>query len=222
MFRRGTRVFEEQKVDGVSGGEQVGEKPAAPAAEKPADAKGTDTAWLNERLERAKRTAAEEALKAAGFSSLDEAKQAKALAEAQKSEAQKTAERLAALEPKAKEAEEIRGRLERYADAELAKLSDAQREAVLALSGGDKAKALDAVEKLRPTWGAPAAAATSTTTTTPPPPAATAPGRTAPPAAGATTSVDVKREFEALKTKNPFAAAQVLKDNWGTIVGESK
>lgn len=189
---------------------RTGQEPSQPAPVQPAVAntqpvpqsQGEPT-WLPERLKRAEESAVKELLKSTGFTSLEDLKAAKAVVDAQKTEAQRTAERLAALEPKAKEAEDYRARLERYADSVLAGLSEVQRSAVLSLSGGDKARALDAVEALRPTWVQAAPAAPPAVPVASP----TAPSSPAPSSATA-SSKPKTAEWEELKKTNPFAAAQ--------------
>lgn len=184
--------------------EQSKQEPSNVAKPQPT-AQAQEPSWLPDRLKRAEESAVKDLLKATGFSSLDELKAAKAVVDSQKTEAQRVAERLAALEPKAKEADDYRARLERYADSVLSGLSEVQRNAVLSLSGGDKAKALDAVEALRPTW---AQVATTQPMPAPVPLASpTAPAAPAPPSA-TTSSKPKTAEWEELKKTNPFAAAQ--------------
>ena len=162
---------------------------------------------LNERIARAKRSAIEDALKEFGVGSIDDAKaaiaKARELEEAKKSEIEKFSERVKALEPEAKRAAELTARLAKYADAELAKLTEAQRDAVLAIAGEDKARALETIEALRPTWSAPVAAPS---TALPAPAKTTASG--AAPAATTTPTVDHKAVYEALKKEHPMKAAR--------------
>jgi hypothetical protein len=174
--------------------------------------------WLPDRLQRAEQAAVTKALSTLGVKTLDEAKAvieaAKKAEDAQKTEAQRTQERLAALEPEAQAAKAYRERLERFADAELGKLSEPQRAAVLRLADGDKAKALDAIEALRPTWQ------TAPPPAPPPPPATTAPPPTAP-SSTAPSAVNVKEQYRALREKNPFAAAELLARHYRDITSES-
>lgn len=178
-----------------------------------------EPAWLPERLARAR----EAALKELGFASVEDAKAAKAAADAAKTDAQKQAEKLAELEKVAVKAKAHEASLSRMADVELAKLSDAQKSAVTALAGDDKIAALDVIEKLRPTWTTQAPAATTEAAPKPPagPPASTAPGRTAP-AAATTSKADPKTEFKQLASTNPFAAAALLQTHFGAIVSPDK
>lgn len=194
-------------------------QPAQPvlASQQPATQPQGEPTWLPERLKRAEESAVKDLLKSTGFASLDELKAAKALVDAQKTEAQRVAERLAALEPKAKEAEDYKARLERYADGVLASLTEAQRAAVLSLSGGDKAKALDAVEALKPTWVQTAAPSQPAAV---PVAAATAPAASAPKDSSA-SSKPKTAEWEELKKVNPFAAAQFRFQHLAEIAKES-
>jgi translation initiation factor IF-2 len=164
--------------------------PAAPIAATIPTPTASEPDWLPKRLEQAKATIAK----------------AKALEESQKSELQKLNERIAALEPTAKKAADYEQVIAKHADAELAKLTDEQRAAVLAIAGDDKARALSTVEALRPTWvkAAPAAPA-------PPPPPANTAAATAAPTGGLVPTVNHKATWEALKATNPMYAAQYLR-----------
>lgn len=176
------------------------------ATAKPADEKAP--AWLPERIEQAKRSAMAETLKALGVTDVESAKaaiaKARELEEASKSEIEKLAGKLAALEPQAKRAADLEERIGRLADAELAKLSDAQRDAVKRLAGDDRARMLDALDALRPTWTAPAA---PTNAPAPLPTAASTAQAPAPPPAAKTHGVDHRATYEALKASNPVMAA---------------
>lgn len=184
---------------------------AAPSAK--ADA---EPDWLPARLQRAR----EATLKELGFATVEDAKAAKAAADAAKTDAQKQAEKLAELEKVAVKAKAHEASLARMADVELAKLSDAQKAAVNALAGDDKIAALDVIEKLRPTW---TAKVTEPNTEPAPkgPPASTAPGRTAPSEATSSKG-DPVSEYNRLKEVNPFAAAQILQSNFGAVVAPKK
>lgn len=182
----------------------------APVA--PAKADDKNPAWLPERIEQAKRSAQADALKALGVESFDAAKaaiaKARELEEASKTEIQRLSEKALALEPLAKRAAELDATVARYADAELAKLSEAQRAAVAAIAGDDKARALATIDALRPTWVAAAAAPTAASAPIP------APANTsqvpAPKAAMATAGVDHKATYEGMRATNPVMAAQYL------------
>lgn len=182
--------------------------PSAPAAGEPA--------WLPERIERAKRSVLNEA----GFKDADEAKAAKAALDATKSEQQKTAERLAALEPKAQQSDGFKARLERYADSELAKLTEPQRAAVTAIIGDDKTRALDVIVELRPTWASGTSADAKAAPVAAETPKQTAPGRIAPTEATTSSVASKLAEYTRLKDTNPFAASNYLAANYGEIERE--
>lgn len=179
---------------------------AAPPAEKSPNV--GEPEWLPKRIEQAKRSAEAEALKTLGVDSFEAAKaaiaKARELEESKKSEIEKFAEKVKSLEPEAKKAVALAARLDKYADAELAKLSEAQKAAVLAIAGDDKGSALDAIEALRPTWNSQADAPKPL-----PAPASTAVA-TAPPPAAAAPVTNHRATWEALKETNPFLAAQYL------------
>jgi hypothetical protein len=186
--------------------------PASSAGQPPPAAPSDDKISLsqqalNERLARAKRSALDEALKELGVDNLEAAKgavaKARELEEAKKSEIEKFSEKVKALEPEAKKAKDLSDRLARYADAELSKLTEPQKAAVLAIAGEDKARALDTIEALRPTWAAAPAAASATL---PAPAKTTASGPA--PAATAAPTIDHKAVYEALKAEHPMKAAQ--------------
>lgn len=169
-------------------------------------------AWLPERIEQAKRSAQADALRALGVDSFDAAKaaiaKARELEEASKSEIQRLTDKVAGLEPLTKRAAELDATVARYADAELSRLSEAQRAAVTAIAGDDKARALATIDALRPTWAAAPAAPTAASAPIP------APANTsqvpAPRAATASAGVDHKATYEALAASNPVKAAQYL------------
>lgn len=183
---------------------------ALPAPEPKADDKAP--AWLPERIEQAKRSAQADALKALGVDSFDAAKaaiaKARELEEASKSEIQRLTDRVAGLEPLTKRAAELDATVARYADAELSKLTEAQRAAVAAIAGDDKSRALATIDALRPTWVAASAAPTAASAPIP------APANTsqvpAPKAATASAGVDHKATYEGMRGTNPVMAAQYL------------
>lgn len=164
--------------------------------------------WLPKRLEQAKRSAADEMLKALGLDSLDAAKavitKAKELEDSKKSEIQRLQEEKSKLEPEAKRATDLAAVVAKYADAELAKLTEEQRAAVAAIAGDDKARTLATVEALRPTWIKAAPIPVQ-----PPTPATTA-ASTAAPAGAAIPTLNHKATWESLKQSNPMLAAHYL------------
>jgi hypothetical protein len=177
----------------------------APVA--PAKADDKNPAWLPERIEQAKRSAMAETLKALGVADVESAKvaiaKARELEEASKSEIQKLADRLASVEPQATRARDLEERLSRFADAELSKLSENQRAAVMRIAGDDKARALDTIEALRPTWSSQSQSAPSAPLPAPASTAQQAPPTPAKPSNG----IDHRATYEALKAQNPVMAA---------------
>ncbi len=167
--------------------------------------------WLPMRLEQAKRSATGEVLKALGVDNVEAAKaaidKARAIEEQSKSELQRLNERLNSLEPKATRASALEDRLSRLADAELAKLTEQQRAAVLAIAKDDKTAALDTIEALRPTWAALAAPAVAAPL---PAPAKTTAAPAAPPASTTSATTDYRAVYESMKAENPLAAALYL------------
>lgn len=129
--------------------------------------------WLNERLERERKTAAKEAeasvrkamLAELGFDDPEVAKKlaadAKKRAEDQKTLEQRVAERDATLKAKEDRNRELEESVKSYADMQLASLTEQQKAAVLAVAGTDPPRQLKMIEALRPTWivAAPAAPA---------------------------------------------------------------
>lgn len=196
---------------------------AAPAVPPPApSATGDDKApaWLPERIEQAKRAATADALKALGVDSIDAAKaavsKARELEEASKTELQRYADKVSALEPMAKRAADLEATIGRIADVEVSRLTEEQRSAVAAIAGDDKARVLATIEALRPTWNKPQASAPNA-----PAPIA-APANTAqkpPPSpnASAVSGVDHAATYQALKAENPVMAAAYLSQHQRAI-----
>lgn len=186
------------------------------AAAPPAEPK--EPAWLPERLARAKSTGAEELLKTAGFSSLDELKAAKEelqkLKESQLSEQERAQKERDALMQRATRAGELEAAVSAFAARELTALTDAQAQAVKAIAGEDPARILATIDSLKPTWAAAAAAPA-------PAPAPAAPATTAqtggPPAAAQHSQVDHLAEFKRLKSTNPFLAQRYLAEHQAEI-----
>ncbi len=174
--------------------------------------------WLNDRLARAsasaKKSAEAEALKLLGVSSFDEAKasiaKAKELEESKKTEIEKFADKVKALEPVAKRSSELEEKLTRYADAEMARLTDEQKAAVTRIVGDDKTRILDTIEALRPTWVA--KTEESKTDEKEPAKKLPAPAKTtasgAPPKGADPEVIDHKAVYERLKEENPMKAAR--------------
>lgn len=130
----------------------------APAPTTPAVPDATQVpAWLPERLEQARNSAKLQLAKDNGFESIEAfekfTKDAKAAAEASKTEAQKQADKLAQLEQEARVGKEALAAVRVMADEEYRKLTDAQKEAVRGVAGDDPSLRLKTIVALRPTWG---------------------------------------------------------------------
>lgn len=193
--------------------------PDAPvASEQP------EPSWLNARLERAKAAAMNDVARMLGVDNLEKAKAqletARKLEDERKTELQRLTERTVALEAAAKRAEQLEGVLSQRAEVELAGLTDAQRAAVTALAGDDKAAQLRAITALRPTWQAAVAtaAAASTASTAAPtpaaaprvPPASTSAATSQPASTTAAQLVDHRAEYDRIRATNPVFAAHYL------------
>lgn len=141
--------------------------PAAQQSAKPkyeVDYDPNNPPWLNDRLERERKTAAKEAEVAArkaqlaelGFDDIEVAKKLaadeKKRQEERKSLETKVAERDATLKAKEDRNRELEESVKSYAEGQLAGLTDVQRAAVIAVAGSDPPKQLKAIEALRPTW----------------------------------------------------------------------
>ena len=185
--------------------------PAAPvAAPISAVAPVDDPKWLAARLEQNERAL----LKKLGVENVTDVEKAmvdyRAKLEADKSEATKNAERIAELTKANGRLAEVEGVVKARADIELSGLDEAKRAAVKAIAGEDPAKVLSAIDALKPTWvTAPVVAPVTPATPVVVQPASTAPARTAP-GGDAASPVDHKAVYDALKTKNPFQAADYL------------
>lgn len=186
--------------------------PDAPAA----TAASEEPTWLAGRLERAKQAAMNDIARMLGVDNLDKAKAqleaARKAEDERKTELQRLTDRTVALEAAAKRAEQLEGVLSQRADVELGTLTDAQRSAVLALSGEDKAAQLKAITALRPTWQAQAAAAAPAAAPPAPraAPASTSAATTQPASTSAQPMVDHRAEYDRLRSVNPVFAAHYL------------
>ena len=170
---------------------------AAPAAQATQD----DPNWLPARLERERKAIA----KRFGAESLDDIdarlKKLGELEVERMSEAERLQTRIKQLEPLESETKALREAVSAMAKRELASLTEAQRAIVEDLTGGDAAKALAVIEKLRPTWAqqpAPIAPAA--------PPANTAPAAPAPQPVSPMTENHLAT-WERMRAENPMAAA---------------
>lgn len=178
-----------------------------------------DENWLKGRLDQAKKSGQKELLKSLGVDKPEDVKAAldrlKVLDEEKLTTEQKTAAKLAELEPKASRAVALEATVKAYADKELAGLSELQRAAVTNLAGEDPERVLKTIESLRPTWGASAGAAgavetsgsTGSTGATGSAGASTTAAGKAPGAITNTESpVDHKAVYAGLLKTNPFEA----------------
>jgi len=236
MFRSISRVLfnEAPAPDAGAGASGGGSTPAgATGATAAAGATGAtasdavpekDENWLKGRLDQAKKSGQKELLKSLGVEKPEDVKAAldrlKVLDEEKLTTEQKTAAKLAELEPKASRAAALEATVKGYADRELAGLSELQRAAVTNLAGEDPERVLKTIESLRPTWGASgatgAAGAQGATGATGSTGATGATGSTgasttaAGKAPGAITNtespVDHKAVYADLLKTNPFAA----------------
>jgi hypothetical protein len=130
--------------------------PQAPAAQPAASTSEQDPSWLPKRLDEAKAAAKRELLKELGAEDPRDIKAAladlHAKREAEKSEIQKLTEKAAALATKATRADELEQVLSARAKREMAGLSEARRNAVIALAGDDPALRIKTIDALRPSW----------------------------------------------------------------------
>lgn len=185
--------------------------PVATPAPAPAQAE-QEPAWLAGRLARERDAVTKQLLADLGVSDTKDAKAAiKSLRDAEaakKTEEQKLRERLAALEPLESRVTALTATLETMAQAELGKLTEAQKAAVTRVAGGDPQRTLDVISALRDSWAvAPAPA---------PAPANTAPAASAP-APAAPGVPNHLATWEALKRANPVEAARYLVANRAAI-----
>lgn len=166
-------------------------------------------AWLKPRLDREREAAQKALLRDLGVDDPKAAKDAlaayKAAQDAAKTEAQRLADEVSALRPKAERLSALESVIAARAEFELGSLTEAQRAAVLSLAGDDAAARLRTIDALRPTWAAQQAAAAAA----PKPlaaPASTTASAVAP-RPGEPTQTDHKAVYAELKKSNPIAAA---------------
>lgn len=176
---------------------------ATPIAQPPQPATSEDPQWLPARLERERKAIA----KRFGGESLDDVEaKLKKLAELETermSESEKLQARIKQLEPLETETKSLRDAISAMAKRELSTLTESQRAIVEDLSGGDGARAIAVIEKLRPTWTQQAASALLQPTQAP---ANTTPAAPAPQAAVLMTENHLAT-WERLRAENPMAAA---------------
>jgi hypothetical protein len=124
--------------------------PAVP--DQPAGGGEPNPAWLKSRLEREQRTM----LKSLGVESVEDISAAladlKKRRDSEKTERQVLDEAMAQLKAQVKRIPALESALNAQTDAEMAKLTDGQRAAVLNIAPVDKAQQLSCINALRPTW----------------------------------------------------------------------
>jgi hypothetical protein len=198
-----------------------------PAAEKNPDGWSISKEAFDQRVASARQAAVNDALKQAGFESLDAAKAAGEAAKAAADASKTVEDKLADLGAQAEAGQRAKGALARYAQTEMSRLSEGQRNAVTAAVGDDPEKQLTTIEALRPTWAASATAATDTTAATAPAPVqqTTAPQGSPPPEASPAQTPSPAAVRESMRnpestTFNPFKAASFSLANARTAYGE--
>lgn len=203
--------------------EQTPAAPAATATTAPAatpapgeEYKGMSPEAFKARLEAERTAGVKAALKELGFDKLDDAKArvaaAKSLEDAQKSELQRATERAAQLEARAKAADSYEATIKRYADQELGGLSPEAKRLVELQAGEDPHARLQAIANLRESGmlaklGGPTSAPKGATTGATPGPAALqgqSPG-------------NAYQQWEAMRAKDPTAAAHLYSRNRAAI-----
>lgn len=226
--------------------------PVSPVVPPPAPDAGGDPAWLPARLDRARTAAAADVLRELGITDVAAGKAAIAEAarvrDASKSESERQAEQLAALRTRVAQADESAAALKEYAEAELSKLTQDQREAVVDIAGTDHAKQLKTLVRLRKTWakdgalpaqsagspvptppggtpptpGAPAGGGTTPPVPPPPapPPNTVPPAGSAPPGASGGSPTSKLSQWRELEKSNPFAASNFYLRNYSEIERE--
>lgn len=111
------------------------------------------SAQLKDRLDETRRSAETAALKGLGFETREQAdafvKSAKALQDAQLTEAQRQAKALEELAPKAQRADALAARLKTYSDREFAGLPETIQKAIDKSANGDPEKRLEVIDLFR-------------------------------------------------------------------------
>lgn len=213
--------------------------PAAPAPAPAAQPPAGDPAWLNPRLEQAKRSA----LRDAGFETPEEAaaakKRLKELEDEKRTEQQRLEAQVKELEGPAAQAAGLQKRVDAWALQQMATLTPEQQASVKQLAGDDASKQLEVIEALKPTWAAappadPAAAAAEQPAGSPPAaPSGTPPTPARPPVAPATTTHTQPApdgsaapaeshlaRYEAIKKSNPVEAGIYRREHSAAIAQE--
>jgi hypothetical protein len=194
-------------------------KPHIKADELPPDA-------LKTRLAEAEAKAKRDLLASLGVASVEDAAKAvadaKALADAKKSDAEKLTQRELEIADAKKTLSEYQTAIDAVWAGEAAKLTPAQVEAINEVAGADANSAVKVrvLGSLRKTWATPAPAASPAPTPPPAPPASTTAAAPAPAPTGATSPTDHKAVFENLQKTNPIRAAAYLQQHEREIFPE--
>lgn len=145
--------------------------PVAPVPE-PEKEPEKEPGWLKGRIERAAAAERKKLLESLGVASEDDIKAAvkavKDQEDAKKSLEQKALETAQALDLERKRVAEYQTALRGVADAELARLTEAQRAAVQSVAGDDPTRVLNTLRALSPTWAAPPPSAPAAPPAAPP------------------------------------------------------
>lgn len=199
--------------------------PAAPATPVPAadppkphvEASALPPDALKTRLAEAEAKGQRDLLKTLGVASPEEAARAvadaKAAAEAKRTEAEKLTAREVELADARKQISEYQTAIDAVWANESVKLTPTQLEAINDVVGADANSAAKTrvLASLRKTWTAPPAPAPAAPAAAPPPaPASTTAAAPAPAPAGNTSPTDHKAVFEDLQKTNPIRAAAYL------------
>jgi len=195
----------------------------APIAKPDADpGDGALPTWVTKRMEQKERAL----LRDLGFANADEAKAAKKerddLREASKTAEQKAAERVVELEKAAAERDELRKDLAEYAESQLAKLDEDERQFILDAAPRSPAKQLRLLEKqaaIKAKRAAEAASAEQPTKVRPAPASTTAASEA--PNGLSTSPVDHRAEYERLKSTNEWAARRYLRIHKAEILKDT-
>lgn len=164
-----------------------------------------DPAWLPGRLEKAKTAAVNSLLSELGVKDSASLKANLArlseLETASLTEQEKTAKRLAELEPRAQKADRLEAAFKSVVDAKFSTFSEAQQAAIDARANGDPEKRWELMQLAEAFAGGTTSQPAQPTT---PAPANTSPAAPAPPARS--DALTPRQQYEALKTTDPMRA----------------
>jgi hypothetical protein len=178
--------------------------PAAAPAAAPAQAAPAEPSFIADRIARARIAALKELGLKVDKKSPDPIAEAKAKLESRKAERKELKAALASKDAQLAEATTAIATVKVYAEAQMAAMPEAQREAIRKVAGDDPAKQLSTISMLQLTGALPAFAQAPPA---PPTPATTAPTGGAPAPSNA-QGEDVRATYAQLKQTNPMAAAQ--------------